>query len=80
MTSVGDGLSAPPGGWTFGGEAAAAFDQHVVRSIPLYDAGHDLIVDCADVLLGPDALVYELGCSTGALIDKVARRVGDRGV
>jgi tRNA (cmo5U34)-methyltransferase len=79
MPFVGDGIASGTGAWSFGGRAAAAFDQHAVRSIPFYAAGHDLVAGVADVLLGPGTLVYDLGCSTGTLSDLLVQRVGDRG-
>jgi len=80
MATVGDGITSEPGAWSFGGRAAASFDRHAVRSIPFYPAGHELIAGIADVVLGPGMVVYDLGCSTGALVELLAHRVGDRGV
>jgi hypothetical protein len=80
MATVGDGIASEPGAWTFGGDAAASFDRHAVRSIPFYPAGHELVVAIADVMLGPGMIVYDLGCSTGALVDLLVHRVGNRGV
>jgi tRNA (cmo5U34)-methyltransferase len=80
MALVGDGITSEPGTWSFGGQAAAAFDQHAVRSIPFYASCHELIAGIADVVLGPGMVVYDLGCSTGALAELLANRVRDRGV
>src|SRR3954464_14481157 len=80
MAAVGDGISSEPGAWSFSGSTAASFDRHAVRSIPFYAAGHDLVAGIADVLLGPGTVVYDLGCSTGTLVELLDRRVRDRGV
>jgi len=80
MARVGDGITSESGAWSFGGDAATSFDRHAVRSIPFYPAGHELIATIADVVLGPGMVVYDLGCSTGALVDLIAHRVRDRDV
>ena len=72
MTSVGDGLSAGRGNWTFGGSVAETFDDHVSKSVPLYFEGHDLICDISDFFIKSDSLCYEIGCSTGTLTFKLA--------
>ena len=41
--SIGDGLTAGRGNWTFGGSVAETFDDYVSKSVPLYLEGHDLI-------------------------------------
>src|SRR5262245_23017534 len=80
MATVGDGITSETGAWSFGGPAATGFDRHAVRSIPFYPAGHELIAAIADAVLGPGMVVYDLGCSTGTLVDLIAHRVRDRGV
>jgi tRNA (cmo5U34)-methyltransferase len=72
MSKVGDGISASHGNWTFGGDVAKSFDQHVSKSVPLYTEGHDLICDLSDFFVKDDSVVYELGCSTGQLIRKIS--------
>ena len=61
-------ISAQRGNWSFGGAVADSFQQHVERSIPLYDEGHHLICRLSDFFAPPDSLVYDLGCSTGKLL------------
>lgn len=72
MSNVGDGISASHGSWTFGNGVASSFDEHVSKSVPLYLEGHNLICDLSDFFVNENSTVYELGCSTGALIRKVA--------
>ena len=36
MTEVGDGVNAKNARWTFGGGVADHFDDHVSKSVPLY--------------------------------------------
>lgn len=69
---VGDEIRAPNAGWSFGGEVASAFEAHIERSVPGYREGHALVADIADFFVHDGSLVYELGCSTGALCRRLA--------
>lgn len=77
---VGDDIVAGNGRWTFGGQVSKTFDSHVSRSVPLYNEGHDLVAKLSDFYLPPGSTCYELGCSTGALTEIIARRNADRDV
>ena len=68
---TGDGIAAKPGNWTFSGDASVNFDQHVSKSVPLYMMGHDLICDLSDYFVQTDSIIYDIGCSTGNLIEKL---------
>lgn len=70
---VGDGLAADNANWTFGGEVAKQFDDHVSKSVPLYNEGHTLVCGLSDFFVNQDSTVYEIGCSTGALTAKLAQ-------
>jgi tRNA (cmo5U34)-methyltransferase len=72
MVKVGDGISAENASWTFAGDVADAFDDHVSKSVPLYHQGHDLICAVSDFFVKPGSVCYELGCSTGSLTLKLA--------
>ena len=50
------------------------FDQHVTKSVPFYPEGHDLVCQLSDYFIKHDSICYELGCSTGTLIKKIAER------
>jgi len=56
-------------GWQFE-NIADVFDDHVRKSVPLYDLGHELTCHVGDFFLPPNATVVELGTSTGALAKK----------
>jgi tRNA (cmo5U34)-methyltransferase len=71
---VGDGLTAPDARWSFGGQTYRTFDRHVARSVPLYKIGHRLILELSDFFLDRRSTCYDLGCSTGTLIRKLAHR------
>jgi tRNA (cmo5U34)-methyltransferase len=78
MPSVGDAITAEAGAWTFGSGVAERFDSHVVRSLPMYEATHALICDLADDFVPSRSCVYDLGCSTGTLLELLALRLRDR--
>lgn len=73
VTVVGDGIAAENANWRFAGEVVQQFDDHVRKSVPFYDAGHDLVCQLSDFFVKPESVVYEIGCSTGALTARLAR-------
>jgi len=72
MGGVGDGLEAGNARWSFGGQTAQQFDEHVSKSVPMYTEGHQIICDLSDFFLSEGSSCYELGCSTGELTTKLA--------
>jgi tRNA (cmo5U34)-methyltransferase len=67
QVSVGDGIQTSNAAWSFGGEVARHFDDHVSKSVPLYDEGHKLACLISDYFVTEKSNCYELGCSTGTL-------------
>ena len=74
MGLVGDSISAGNANWSFGGSVAETFDNHVSKSVPLYNEGHEMVCKLSDFFLSDDSHCYELGCSTAALTKKIAER------
>jgi tRNA (cmo5U34)-methyltransferase len=70
--TVGDHITARTADWEFGDDVAAHFDDHVRRSVPLYDRGHDLVCRLSDFFVTQPGLAYEIGCSTGMLLRRLA--------
>jgi tRNA (cmo5U34)-methyltransferase len=68
----GDGISKLVGDWSFSGDTTNNFDKHVLRSVPFYNEGHDLVCNISDFFLTKNSHCYELGCSTGTLSTKLA--------
>jgi tRNA (cmo5U34)-methyltransferase len=60
-------------GWSFE-NISEDFDSHIRKSIPLYDSGHTLICHYSDFFLKADSVVYDIGCSTGSMLAKLAQR------
>ena len=73
QTNVGQGIAAENAGWSFGGEVADTFGDHVRSSIPMYDDGHELVCKLSDYFVRDDSVCYELGTSVGELLAKLAR-------
>ena len=46
-------LKKDRGKWNFGGKVPKNFQDHMSRSVPLYSAGHDLILKISDFFLNP---------------------------
>lgn len=78
MAKVGQEIDARNAGWTFEG-IEEQFDEHVRLSVPLYDEGHELACRLGDFFLPPNAVVVELGTSTGVLAKKFLDHHKDRG-
>ncbi|NTX26155.1 methyltransferase domain-containing protein [Burkholderia pyrrocinia] len=69
---VGHDIDVAPANWTFSGNVAETFVDHVRRSVPYYDAGHDLVCQLSDFFCHGDSICYEIGVSTGQLLRKLA--------
>jgi len=80
MSEVGDTISVANARWSFGGSVPETFDNHVGRSVPQYQQGHEIVVALSDFFIRPGSRVYELGCSTGELTRKMAEANSDRHV
>ena len=57
--------------WRFSDVVAENFDQHVNQSIPHYEDLQNYLVQLSEWFLKDDAVIYDLGCSTGATIEKI---------
>lgn len=71
--AVGQGIAAPQGAWTFGGNVADTFEEHLSRSVPLYRLTCQRTCQISDYFLCRNgALCYEMGVSSGEIIIKLA--------
>ncbi len=71
---VGENIKMREASWSFGGKTARSFTNHVKRSVPFYDTGHDLIARLSDFFIKEKSVCYDLGASTGVLLKKLALR------
>lgn len=53
--------------WHFNRKNAEGFDDHVLRSIPWYQEGHELTLKFSEFFVKPGDVIYDLGCATGKL-------------
>ena len=60
--------------WSFSKKIAPLFDNHIYKSVPLYHQLHWLCEQLSDFYIKEDSIVYDIGCSTGALLNKIAKR------
>ena len=74
MANVGEKILAENSNWSFKGKVANNFTNHIKKSVPLYEQGHDLICRISDFFLPNNSICYELGVSNGNLIHKLAKR------
>ena len=60
--------------WTFKNHSVVKnFDKHISKSVPHYLESQDLIVSLSNFFLKDGGTFYDLGCSTGSLIEKVRK-------
>ncbi len=77
--SVGDSIELSTRRWSFAGSTTSHFDEHVRKSVPGYGDGHAIIEELSDFFVAPGGRVLEVGCSTGTLISRLARRHAQSG-
>lgn len=54
--------------WKFDNTVVPIFDEHVSKSVPMYEEIHSLITDIAGWFLQDNTNVYDIGTSTGKVI------------
>ncbi|OUW95785.1 MAG: hypothetical protein CBD97_02320 [Pelagibacteraceae bacterium TMED237] len=68
-------LSSKKTKWTFKNNLVVKnFDEHILKSVPHYVESQNLIVSLSNFFLKDGSIFYDLGCSTGSLIEKVKRK------
>lgn len=80
MKNTGDNIFSESGLWSFGGDTPSKFDDHVSKSVPLYEEGHQLICALSEFFVPQNGNVLHIGSSTGVLTDKVANTLKSRNV
>jgi len=66
-------LKTEPANWRFDDEVPDIFVEHIRNSVPWYDEGHELVCNLSDFFCLSDSCCYEIGVSTGELINKLAK-------
>ncbi len=72
--NTGNGITAANANWKFSGDMVDSFDQHVLKSVPLYLEGHDLVKKVSDFFISDASICYEIGSSTASLLSGLAER------
>ena len=49
------------------------FENHIKQSVPFYEEGHELIKNLSDYFLFENSNCYDIGCSTGSLLQKLSK-------
>ncbi len=71
MAKIGDVIDAENARWSFANKTGAQFEQHISKSIPFYDQGHEITISLSDFFLPKKSVCYDIGCSTGTLLEKL---------
>lgn len=71
---VGDNIDFKASQWEFKGAVVDVFEEHVSKSVPLYFEAHNAILSLSDFFIKKCSICYDMGCSTGLLINKIAER------
>ena len=72
--SAGDKIITENASWSFGNKVPKNFTKHISKSVPYYNDGHEIISEISDFFLKEKSICYDLGCSTGTLINKISNR------
>ncbi|MBF0443111.1 MAG: carboxy-S-adenosyl-L-methionine synthase CmoA, partial [Oligoflexales bacterium] len=67
-----------PKPFIFNKEVSDVFDDMVTRSIPLYAAVNEYVVQWVVRYHRKDMRIYDIGCSTGTTMDIIARNLDER--
>ena len=60
--------------WEFDEQVTKKFDSHVEKSVPFYNISHEIVLGLSDYFLKKDSMYYDIGCSTGSLIQKIYKK------
>ncbi|MBO06541.1 MAG: methyltransferase [Parcubacteria group bacterium] len=73
VDNAGDSITTRNANWKFSGDIVKNFRNHVRKSVPLYNEGHDLVCRLSDFFVKHDSVVYEMGVSLGDLLLRLVR-------
>lgn len=63
--------------WNFKGKVYKNFDEHVNKSVPLYQETHELFLKISDFFLQDNSKIVDIGCSTGKFINNMYKKHGN---
>ena len=59
--------------WAFNRKVSLSFDKHVTQSVPFYTVFQKDVAKYSEWFLKDEALIYDLGCSTGQTIKYITK-------
>ena len=65
-------LTSIENSWKFNSKISKNFDSHVIKSVPHYLDIQNYVVSLSEWFLKDKTRIYDLGCSTGETINKIA--------
>ena len=71
---VGNSIKVKNKNWSFGNGVPETFQDHVIKSVPGYLDGHNIVLELSDFFCHENSNIYELGTSTAELISKIYKR------
>lgn len=82
VDNVKDEIFKTPGAgkkpFEFNAQVAHVFDDMVSRSVPFYKEVLQMSAELAREFYQPDTMIYDLGCSTGAIVRLIEREFGEQ--
>jgi hypothetical protein len=57
--------------WRFNETLVGSFDEHVRKSVPLYDVFHKSILELSKYFIRPNTDIIDVGTSTGHFINSI---------
>tara|TARA_B110000483_G_C18171500_1_gene533446 strand:- start:1325 stop:2038 length:714 start_codon:yes stop_codon:yes gene_type:complete len=67
-------IKAKNASWSFDKNVPKKFTKHIRNSVPYYDEGHEICLQLSDFFLKNKSNCYDLGCSTGTLLNMLSER------
>jgi len=68
MKQFGDNIKAKNASWSFDGSTYKNFNNHIKKSVPLYQETHDLYLNFSDFFLQDNSKIIDIGSSTGTYL------------
>ncbi len=60
--------------WSFKDKVPKKFSYHIKKSVPYYNEMHNMICELSDFFLHEKSTCYDLGSSTGLLLNKLSKK------
>ncbi|HEY5587718.1 MAG TPA: methyltransferase domain-containing protein [Candidatus Paceibacterota bacterium] len=71
---IDNNVTSEEANWKFDSNVVTIFDEHVRKSVPLYDNFHKAIADLSDWFIEENTNVYDIGTSTGECIHNLIHK------